>query len=152
MNYDEFTTKQAGEIVQSFISISRILTSFTAQNAKSLGLTLQQMGVLNVITAYPEITLKAITDKLKLPKSTVSTTIQDLVDLKLVTRKTFSENRREIHLTSTEEGKALSKKSSENALSYKAMLFALKQMPKDHIDIIMQTHKELLKHLNNFNR
>lgn len=139
--------KQAGEVVQSFMSISRILTRFTSQNADSLGLTLQQMGILNIISAFPEITLKEITDKLSIPKSTVSVNVDSLVNLGLIDRKINEENRREIHLTSTPKGKELSKESSQNALSYRAMALALEKINQEDVQALIRVHKELLNHL-----
>lgn len=147
MDYSDFKVKQAGEIVQSFMDISKVLTKLTSKNAESLGLTLLQMGILNLISASPEITLKEITDKLNISKSTVSINVDNLVNLELIDRKVIEEDRREIHLTSTPKGKALSKKSSENASSYKAMIFALDKIPKEDIDVLIRTHKEILQYL-----
>lgn len=151
MNNNKLKVKQAGEVVQSFMSISRTLTRFTSQNADSLGLTLQQMGILNIINAFPEITLKEVTDKLNLPKSTVSVNVESLVNLELIDRKITEENRREIHLTSTPKGKELSRKSSENALSYRAMALALEKISQEDVQVLIRIHKELLNHLRDCN-
>lgn len=151
MDYSDFKVKQAGEIVQSFMDISKVLTKLTCQNAESLGLTLLQMGILNLISASPEITLKEITDKLNISKSTVSVNVDNLVNLELIDRKVIKEDRREIHLTSTPKGKALSKKSSENASSYRAMIFALDKIPKEDIDVLIRTHKEILNYVSGEN-
>lgn len=134
-------------MVQSFIEISRVLTKFTSQNADSLGLTLQQMGILNIVSAFPEITLKEVADKLNLPKSTVSVNVDSLVNLELIDRKIIKEDRREVHLTSNPKGKELSEKSSQNALSYRAMILALEQIPKEDVQALIRTHKEILNHL-----
>ncbi|WP_411682796.1 MarR family winged helix-turn-helix transcriptional regulator [Clostridium thailandense] len=147
MDYNNLKVKQSGEVVQSFMAISGTLTRFTSQNADSLGLTLQQMGILNIVSAFPEITLKGITDKLNLPKSTVSVNVDSLVNLKLIDRKITKENRREIHLTSTSKGKELSKKSSQNALSYRAMALALEKIQEEDVQTLIRIHKELLNHL-----
>lgn len=147
MNNNKFKVKQAGEVVQSFMSISRTLTKFTSQNADSLGLTLQQMGILNIVSAFPEITLKEITDKLNIPKSTVSINVDNLVNLKLIDRKITEENQNEIHLTSTLKGKELSKKSSQNALSYRAMALALEKLSQEDVQTLIRIHKELLNDL-----
>ncbi|MBV7275842.1 winged helix-turn-helix transcriptional regulator [Clostridium sp. PL3] len=147
MDYNNLKVKQSGEVVQSFMAISGTLTRFTSQNADSMGLTLQQMGILNIVSAFPEITLKGITDKLNLPKSTVSVNVDSLVNLKLIDRKITKENRREIHLTSTSKGKELSKKSSQNALSYRAMALALEKIPEEDVQTLIRIHKELLNHL-----
>lgn len=147
MDYTNPKVKQAGEMVQSFMAISRILTKFTSQNADSLGLTLQQMGILNIISVFPEITLKEITDKLNIPKSTVSVNVDSLVNLELIDRKITEEDRREIHLTSTPKGKEIFRKSSQNAFSYKAMILALEKIPEEDVQVLTRTHKELLSHL-----
>lgn len=149
MDYNNSKFKQAGEVVQSFMEISRVLIKFTLQNADSLGLTLQQMGILNGVSAFPEITLKGIADKLNLPKSTVSVNVDSLVNLELIDRRIIEEDRREVHLSSTPKGKELSRKSSENALSYKAMILALEKIPEEDVQALIRTQKELLNHLGN---
>lgn len=147
MDYNSNKIKQAAEVVQSFITISKTLTKFTLQNAASLGLTLQQMGILNTINSSPEITLKEISDKLQLSKSTVSVNIDGLINLGLIERKTNEEDRREIHCTTTREGQELSRKSSQNALSYKAMMYALEKISEEDVQALLQTHKELFTYL-----
>ncbi|HEY8910875.1 MAG TPA: MarR family winged helix-turn-helix transcriptional regulator [Desulfosporosinus sp.] len=147
MDYDNIKVKQAGEVVQSFISISKTLIKFSIKNATSLGITLQQMGILNTINPSPEITLKEVADKLQLPKSTVSVNVDGLVKLGLVKRRTTGEDRREIHLSLSTKGQELSRKSSQNALSYRAMILALEKIPEEDVQVILRTHKELLIHL-----
>lgn len=149
MDYNDTKVKQAGEVVQSFMAISRTLAKFSKQNAASLGLTLQQMGILNTIYSSPEITLKEITEKLQLSKSTVSINVDDLVNIGLVERTTSKEDRREIHLILTLQGRELSKKSCENALSYKAMIKALEKMSEEDIRFLLRIHTELLDNLRN---
>ncbi|WP_297421914.1 MarR family winged helix-turn-helix transcriptional regulator [Clostridium sp.] len=147
MDFKNYNVKQAGDVVQSFIAICGALARFSSQNADSLGLTLQQMGILNIVSAFPEITLKGITDKLNLPKSTVSVNVNNLVNLELVKRTIIKKDRREIHFTSTSKGKELSLKSSQNALSYRAMALALEQIPVEDAQSLIRIHKELLNHL-----
>ena len=148
MDYNDPKVKVAGELVQSFMSVSKILTKFTAINAESLGLTILQMGILNTINSHPYMTLKEITNKLSIPKSTVSVNVDTLVNLKLIERKTNEENRREINLTILPKGKEVSIKSSQNAFSYKAMLSALEAFTEDEINFLINTHGKLLRQLN----
>ena len=44
MDYNNLNVKQAGEMVQSFMAISRVLIKFTSQNADGLGLTITTDG------------------------------------------------------------------------------------------------------------
>ena len=80
MSLKNHSFKQAGEVVQSFVTINKEIIKFTHQNASSLGLTVQQMGILNTIYALPNVTLKEISERLSVPKSTVSVNVDELVN------------------------------------------------------------------------
>lgn len=147
MDYNDFKVKQAAEVVQSFMTISKILAKFTQQNAERLGLTLQQLGVLNTIYSYPSITLKEIIDKLMLPKSTASISVDDLVNLGLVERKVSERDRRQINLILTGKGKELSKKSMQTPASYIAMISALEKISTEDIQTLIRIHEEITKSL-----
>lgn len=147
MDYNDLKVKQAAEVVQSFMMISKTLAKYTQKNADSLGLTLQQLGVLNTVYPSPLITLKEITEKLFIPKSTASVTVEELVNLGLVERKSSEEDRRQINLTLTEKGKEISKKSIQTPVSYMAMVSALEQISANDIDTLLRIHKELSKFL-----
>lgn len=147
MDYNDFKVKQAAEVVQSFMIISKILAKFTQQNAEKLGLTLQQLGVLNTIYSYPSITLKEIIDKMMIPKSTASITVDDLVNFGLVERKVLEGDRRQINLILTGKGKELSKKSMQTPASYIAMISALEKISTEDIQTLIHIHKEISKFL-----
>ncbi|MEG7924864.1 MarR family transcriptional regulator [Bacillus cereus] len=142
--------KQAGEVVQSFVTINKEIIKFTHQNASSLGLTVQQMGILNTIYALPNVTLKEISERLSVPKSTVSVNVDELVNLQLIERKQSNEDRREIKLKVTNQGQEASKKSIENSTSYKAMELALQQLQEDDVQTLLRIHKDLLISLQQF--
>ncbi|PFN92908.1 MarR family transcriptional regulator [Bacillus thuringiensis] len=142
--------KQAGEVVQSFVTINKEIIKFTHQNASSLGLTVQQMGILNTIYALPDVTLKEISERLSVPKSTVSVNVDELVNLQLIERKQSDEDRREIKLKVTNQGQEASKKSIENSTSYKAMELALQQLQEDDVQTLLRIHKDLLISLQQF--
>ncbi|PEZ62463.1 MarR family transcriptional regulator [Bacillus anthracis] len=142
--------KQAGEVVQSFVTINKEILKFTHQNASSLGLTVQQMGILNTIYALPNVTLKEISERLSVPKSTVSVNVDELVNLQLIERKQSDEDRREIKLKVTNQGQEASKKSIENSTSYKAMELALQQLQEDDVQTLLCIHKDLLISLQQF--
>jgi DNA-binding MarR family transcriptional regulator len=147
MDYNDFKVKQAGEVVQSFMMISRTLVKFTQENAESLGLTLQQLGVLNTINSYPLITLKEITEKLLIPESSTNVNVDELVNLNLVERKVSEDDRSKINLILTAKGKEISKKSTENPASYVAMISALEKVSSEDIECLIRIHKELISFL-----
>ncbi|MGG2066292.1 MarR family winged helix-turn-helix transcriptional regulator [Bacillus sp. S14(2024)] len=135
------------KIMQSFLEIQKTIASFTQQNAASLGLTVSQMGILNTIYTKPDLTLKAVTEMLSLPKSTVSVSVEGLFQLGLVERAQSQEDRRELKLNVTSKGKELAKKSIENSSSYRAMMIALEKMPHEDIQTLLRIHSRLLTHL-----
>lgn len=147
MDYKDFKVKQAAEVVQSFMMISKTLAKFTQQNAENLGLTLQQLGILNTIYSSPLINLKEITEKLLIPKSTASVNVDELVNLGLVERKASEDDRREINLVLTAKGGKMSRKSAETPTSYIAMISALEKVSTEDIEKLLYIHKELLKFL-----
>ncbi len=150
MSLKNLSFKQAGEVVQSFVTINKEIIRFTHQNASSLGLTVQQMGILNTIYAIPNITLKEISERLSVPKSTVSVNVDELVNLEFIERKQSDEDRREIKLKVTNQGQEASKKSIENSTSYKAMELALQQLQEDDVQTLLRIHKDLLISLQQF--
>ncbi|OWT48621.1 MarR family winged helix-turn-helix transcriptional regulator [Bacillus sp. K2I17] len=150
MNLKNHSFKQAGEVVQSFVTINKEIIKFTHQNASSLGLTVQQMGILNTIYAIPNITLKEISERLSVPKSTVSVNVDELVNLEFIERKQSDEDRREIKLKVTPKGQEASKESIENSTSYKAMSLALQQLQEDDVQTLLRIHKSLLTSIKQF--
>ncbi|PGL29611.1 MarR family winged helix-turn-helix transcriptional regulator [Bacillus thuringiensis] len=139
--------KIGAEGVQSFVAINKEIIKLRNQNASSLGLTVQQMGILNTIYRIPNITLKIISERLSVPKSTVSVNVDELVNLGLIERNPSSEDRREIKLKVTMKGQEITQKSIENSISYKAMSLALEQLEETEIQTLLHMHKNILNSL-----
>ncbi|OAA91617.1 MarR family winged helix-turn-helix transcriptional regulator [Clostridium ljungdahlii] len=147
MDYNDLKAKKAIEVVQSFMSISKTLAKFTQQNAESLGLTLQQLGILNTIYSSPLITFKEITENLLISKNTASVSLDELVNLGLVELKPSEDDRQKINLILTGQGKEISKKSIQTPASYNAMISALEKISAEDVDTLLRIHKELSKFL-----
>lgn len=139
--------RQAEEAAQSFYSVCRELTKFSQRNAESLGLTLSQMGLLNAVYASPGTTLKELTERLQMPKSSASVAVDELVNMGMLERKIPEDNRREINLEATEKGMEAAKISCGNASSYRAMANALGKMPESDVREMLRIHGELLAFL-----
>lgn len=147
MDYNNLEVKKAAEVVQSFVLLTKTITKFTKENAQSLGLTVQQMGILNKIYSTPKITFKELTDSLMLPKSTTSVSVDELVNIGLIERKACKEDRRKIDLCLTVKGNELAKKSIENPASYLAMIKALENISQEEIEKLLDIHKKIYSFL-----
>jgi DNA-binding MarR family transcriptional regulator len=105
------------------------------------------MSIMNLLYSTPGLTLKEVTQKLGLPKSTVSVAVDGLVQSGNVIRQTSSEDRREINLLLSSEGKEISQKSMQNAYSYRAMVLALEEMDETDVDQLLSLQQQLLSNL-----
>lgn len=137
----------AAAVVQSFTSVNKMLLKFTQQNAASLGLTVMQMGILNTLYASPHITLKELSEKILAPKSTISVTVDGLVNSGMVVRESSRDDRREVNLSLSDTGLESAKVSCRNALSYRAMAEALDKLEETDIHLLLRLHTELLEQL-----
>ncbi|NRD81105.1 MarR family transcriptional regulator [Bacillus sp. BRMEA1] len=147
LNFNDPKVKQVMQVYQSFWAINKTTANLTKKNAESLGLSLQQLSILNTLLAFPELTQQELADKLISSKSTISVGIDKLVKMGLVEREFSLEDRREVKLKLTIKGEEVSKKSSKNSISYKTMLFALDKIPEEDIQSLLRIQKVLLNHL-----
>jgi DNA-binding MarR family transcriptional regulator len=147
MDYSNEQVKLAAEVLQSYWNINKATVALSRQNAVSLGITLYQMAILNTLLSSPNITLKELTEKLMASKSTISVNTDELVQSGLVERSILEANRREVKLTLTDKGRELSKKSIENANSYRAMASVLGKMSGNDIQTLLRINNEIIKYL-----
>lgn len=147
LNFQDPKVKQVQEVYQSFWSINKTTAKLTKKNAESLGLTLQQLSILNTLFAFPHLTQQELVQRLISSKSTISVGVDKLVKMGLVERAFSDEDRREVKLKLTIKGEEVSKKSSRNSISYKAMLAALENMDEEDIQSLLRIQKELLGRL-----
>lgn len=147
LDFKDPKVKQVQEVYQSLWALNKATARLTKKNAESFGLTLQQLSILNTLFAFPELTQQDIAERLISSKSTISVGVDKLVKMGLVERESSDEDRREVKLKLTTEGEEVSKKSSRNSISYKAMLSALENMPDEDIQSLLRIQKELLNHL-----
>ncbi|HJV45129.1 MAG TPA: MarR family transcriptional regulator [Bacillota bacterium] len=146
METDQKVNK-ALEAWQTFFTINKHTTKLSQQNAESLGISLQQLSILHILHASPGATLKEVTEILVSAKSTVSMSVEGLVNAGLVTRTASEEDRREINLKLTSEGEVLAIKSKRNAYSYRGIALALEKMDEKDVETLIHLNKELLSHL-----
>lgn len=145
LNYKDPKVQQVQEVYQSFWAINKTTANLTKKNAESVGLTLQQLSILNTLFTFPALTQQELANRLITSKSTISVGIDILITKSLVERK-FSEEG-EVKLKVTNKGEEVSKETSKNSLSYKAMLAALEKMSEEDIQSLLRIQKELCHYL-----
>jgi len=147
LNFKDPKVQKVQEVYKSLWSINKTTANLTKKNAEGFGLTLQQLSILNTLFSFPELTQQELVERLISSKSTISVGIDKLVKRGLVERKSSEEDRREVKLKLTKKGEDVSKESSKNSISYKAMLLALEKMPEEDIQSLLRIQKDLLNHL-----
>ncbi|CEQ22395.1 transcriptional regulator [[Clostridium] sordellii] len=141
--------RKAREVLQSFFSVAKLANDFARKNAEELGVTFQQLSVINTLKIYPGVTLKKLSEKLpmQLSLSSLSLIVEKLVVLKLVEREISQQDRRAIKLRLTEAGLNIAIESEEKAYSFNAMNSALARMNPKDVETLLNLHNELLLNL-----
>ena len=149
MNCNDVNLKKAVDVLQSFYLVIKETSEFTKKNAHELGMTIQQVSILNALATNPNLTLKKLTEvmSISLSKSSVSLIVDRLVDQDIVERKASTIDRRQITLNLTEKGMQIYNKSQSNAYAYKAMSLALKNIDPKDIDLLLEINNNIVKNM-----
>lgn len=109
--------------------IARSMGLLDKSEASCCGVTLGQCHAITEIGRAQEITLNELSDILGLDNSTMSRTINNLVDQQIVTREIDSQDRRYIKLRLTDKGLAIYETIEKNMDMY--YMAILNDIPKE---------------------
>ncbi|PEJ57285.1 MarR family transcriptional regulator [Bacillus sp. AFS002410] len=141
--------QQAIELTNSLFSIARQLKRLSFQTATKLGLTVQQLIILNSIRNKEGLTQKELTERLLSAKSRVSLSIDELEKKNYVTRVTSAVDRRETQLFLTSEGILICQRYREESEAYKSLASSMEQFSEEEINSLIRMQKQILTHLVN---
>lgn len=91
--------KYADQIQDLLISVNAKYRNFMHEQMKKQGFNLSEILLMRELHIHPKITLKDLSQKLGIAKSTLSVTIERLVERGLVNRERPDDNRRIIQLS-----------------------------------------------------
>ena len=114
------------------------------------GVTLSQCHVLMELDKEDDITLKDLSEKLFLDKSTLSRLIEGLVNLGLVERETPKSNRRTIKIKLTGQGISVCKKI--NSYNDKYFQEVFNSLPEEHEQIFFDSFKIIVSKIIKINK
>lgn len=103
----EMSATRAREMMQSFWRVQRVLIRLMHQTAQQNDLTLPQLHGLMMLNEQGAITQKELVRRTRMPKSTLSQSLDGLVERGLIRRDINPDNRREVVLTIDQSGKRL---------------------------------------------
>ena len=103
----ETNTTRARDMMQSFWRVQRVLIRLMHQTAQQNDLTLPQLHGLMMLNEQGAISQKELVQRTKMPKSTLSQSLDGLVERGLIRREINPENRREVVLTIDTSGQRL---------------------------------------------
>lgn len=141
--------QQAIDLTNSFVSIARQLKKISIQTATKLGITFQQLIILNSIRNNEGLTQKDLTERLRTAKSRVSLSIDELEKKNYVKRETSANDRRETQLFLTPDGIRLCQRYREESEAYKSLANSLEQFSEDELNILIDMQKKILTDLLN---
>ncbi|PFH88449.1 hypothetical protein COI44_08295 [Bacillus sp. AFS088145] len=141
--------QQAIDLTNSFVSIARQLKRINLQTATKLGITFQQLIILNSIRNNEGLSQKELTERIRTAKSRVSLSIDELEKKNYVKRETSAIDRRETQLFLTPDGEALCQRYREESEAYKSLANSLEQFSQDELNILIDMQKKILTDLSN---
>jgi len=141
--------QQAIDLTNSFVSIARQLKRINLQTATKLGITFQQLIILNSIRNNEGLSQKELTERIRTAKSRVSLSIDELEKKNYVKRETSVIDRRETQLFLTPDGEELCLRYREESEAYKSLANSLEQFSQDELNILIDMQKKILTDLSN---
>lgn len=136
------------ETIQNFRKSLRVLEREIARELESecCGVSLSQCHVLMEIRELGESTIKDLSEILELDKSTLSRTVDGMLNIGLVNREIDPEDRRFMKLSLTEQGKKLADSINEKCDSYYESVFGL--IPQKEHSVIVSVVETIGKTMN----
>jgi DNA-binding MarR family transcriptional regulator len=139
-------SKYVNELREFTRLLVRNLGILDKSEAACCGTTIGQCNSIIQIGAAKEISLNELADILKLDNSTISRTINNLVDQQLVVRETDSQDRRYIKMKLTNRGWEVYESIEKNMNQYYRDL--LKDIPEEKHEQVIESLKLLVKAMN----
>lgn len=102
-NYNEMT--RSNQLLHTSWKMNKQIRHHIKQTAEKNGLTIAQYSILMMMNRESHMSQKHVQEKTLLPKSTLSQAIDGLVKQGCLTRKQVKDNRREIDLFVSPQGK-----------------------------------------------
>lgn len=140
----EYMINQGSDDLRELLRILiRNLGILEKSDASCCGVTIAQCHAIVEIGRMKRISLIELADLLGLDKSTMSRTINNLVDADLVKRETASENRRYISIQLTDQGAEVFKNIENSMHEYYSSIF--QSIPEDKKLQVLESLELLVK-------
>ncbi len=135
---------QGSETLRELLRILvRNLGILEKSDASCCGVTISQCHALVEIGRAGKISLIDLAELLGLDKSTISRTINNLVDAEIVKRETDPENRRYISIQLTDKGTEVFKSIEDNMFAYYSSIF--RSIPEDKRNQVLESLQILVQ-------
>lgn len=134
--------------LRSFWNVQTHVMQFIQKRAAENGITVPQYVILMMLVSKKEMTQKSLVETTHMPKSTVSQSVEGLVQAGYVTRQQVKGNRRETQLFLTEEGAAFIKKIHLYAGGvHEVLQTALDTLTLEQYQAVLDAHQKITNHL-----
>ncbi|MFB3226548.1 MULTISPECIES: MarR family transcriptional regulator [unclassified Exiguobacterium] len=141
---EQTETVRSTAMMQSFWNVQRHLVRAAHQTAQENGLSLPQFHSLMTIAPRGPISQKALATHTHLPKSTLSQSIEGLVQSGWVIRETNPENRREVVLSLSDQGQQFVTEIQEQEKGMQRQLEqVLKTIDQEVFEQMLATHAQI---------
>lgn len=136
LSKDRINNEGISQFRKNLRKLERKLAERLDGNAACCGVTVAQCHALLAIEEKGHTNITELAKDMELDKSTLSRTIETLVGMGLVSRKTNSDNRRSQHINLTPEGERTVSAIHEQSNDFFALIFA--NIPRSKHPIVIE--------------
>ncbi|HEU4965457.1 MAG TPA: MarR family transcriptional regulator [Bacilli bacterium] len=133
------------EIMASFREIKRAYYRIIQLDAERVGVTMQQLLVLYIISRQQQLGLRELADKLHLGTSTMSGVVDRLVKAGLLARRESEEDRRAIVIHLTDDGEETIKEALGEKSQLKKRMEKVMEIPHEELQAMLDVHQRILE-------
>ncbi|AIF67165.1 transcriptional regulator [Terribacillus saccharophilus] len=134
--------EKISQVIQSFRCLNQAFHKQFWHNADQLGVTVVQLHILKVLADEPGTGLNDLAHKVNASKSTVSETVERLVQAELVKRERSTHDRRAIVLSLTPKGLEQKKTAYR---TYLQRLGNISDFSTEEVETLLSLHSRLLQ-------
>lgn len=148
MEVEDQKFMRSARLLRSFWSVQKNAMQFIQKKAAENGITVPQYTILMIIVPHKEMTQKTLGEVTSMPKSTLSQSIDGLVQAGYLMRQQVEGNRREIQLILTDRGESFFKKIHlhEGGI-HQVFQEAIESLTEEQYQNVLDAHHKISSHL-----
>lgn len=148
MESEDRKVMHSQELLNAFRNTQRNLVQFVRKTATDNDLSVPQYSIMMTMQSCRKMTQKIVGEKTLLPKSTLSQAVDGLVRSGLLNREQLENNRREMQLSFSKEGRLLVERIHlQKDGIYQVFKHAVDTLNVEQYQVLLEAHLQITAYL-----